>query len=66
MQSAGGEEEPGGMGPAGGDPSGSRHWQQPRSFAGITDEELAAMDPKRAKRLIANRQARQCRHFTDI
>jgi hypothetical protein len=28
--------------------------------AGITEEELAAMDPKGAKRLIANRQARMC------
>lgn len=27
-------------------------------FSNVTDEELAAMDPKRAKRLIANRQAR--------
>ena len=29
-------------------------------FAGVSDEDLAAMDPKRAKRLVANRQARVC------
>ena len=67
MQSGPGEEETAAGGASGsgsgrgGDPGvpGGSGGQFPRGgFAGITDEELAVMDPKRAKRLIANRQAR--------
>ncbi|BDA42057.1 probable transcription factor VIP1 at N-terminal half [Coccomyxa sp. Obi] len=69
-----------GSGSAGGAAGGS--WQPsgsgasaaygPGGFPGVSDEDLAAMDPKRAKRLIANRQsaqrskARKLRHIMQL
>lgn len=65
LQSAAGDEpgateshNPGGGAGGGGpgQPSGGVAYGP--GFAGVSDEDLAAMDPKRAKRLVANRQAR--------
>ena len=67
----GAADTPGGAGPSAGGAGGS--WQPggigasvaygPGGFPGVSDEDLAAMDPKRAKRLIANRQVRAGMHM---
>ncbi|KAK9909600.1 hypothetical protein WJX75_004777 [Coccomyxa subellipsoidea] len=79
LQSAAGDEpgaaeshNPGGGAGGGGpgQPSGGVAYGP--GFAGVSDEDLAAMDPKRVKRLVANRQsaqrskARKLRHIMQL